>query len=1021
MQFVKDGPDVPDGLIEAHEDGRVVFFCGAGISYPAGLPGFDGLVTGIFTELGATRDSIEDESFNAKRYDATLDALERRFPGHRTAVRKAIPSVLKPRLRLKGAADTHTALLRLSASPSGALRLVTTNFDRIFVHAARKAKISLQSHCAPFLPIPKSSKWDGLVYLHGFLPAKPTDLDLQRLVMTSGDFGLAYLTERWAARFVSELFRNYVVCFAGYSINDPVLRYMMDALAADRLQGEAMPQSYAFADYAPSQKDKSEREWRAKGVVPVLYLNSSKHAAFHKTLQAWSATYSLGTLGRENIVTTYAGAKPLASTVEDDFVGRMLWAISHSSGAPAKRFADLDPVPSLDWLEPLSDQRFKHADLNRFGVPPHAKVNDKLAFSVVERPTPYSLAPRMALFDGYPTPSGWDSVMWQLWRWLCRHLDDPSLIWRFGGGSGTLPSAFAQLLINRLSEIDRLKQSGQEEAFRELLRATPRGIPRPAMRRLWNLFICSRVKSSTRDRNLYDWVNRFKAQGLTNSLKLELRELLRPCISMRRPYVDRLPDSEAWSEDARVSQLVTWELKVEADYAKDALKELKDDPLWKSAQSSLLEEFDRLLSDALDLLSELDGADDKGDRSHWDMPSISPHFQNRGFRDWTVLIELLRDAWSVAYEQGDSRSLTLGDEWWKRKFPLFKRLALYTRTFEFTDASGTWVDWLTKPNSWWLWSIETQREVMRLLALRGSALPPDQLDKLLVAITAGPPREMYVDDLAEDRWKFIQDHGTWIRLAKLKLGGTELGVTAQEVLSALEGSNSSWQLAANERDEFSHWMSGTGDPDFEDQHRAFERAPREMADLMRWLNEPSSEDFWYRDDWRELCKSEFELAAKALVGLAKQNNWPQAAWREALQTWADDTQIKLSWRYLAPVVALMPAETMREIAHSVSWWLETASKAHTGHSTAFESLCRRLVGIEHQDGMQTEKPVSRAINHPIGHVAQAVLNQWTKSRPQDGIGIPANVKQLFNQFLDSDISQFRHARVILCAHVILTC
>ena len=28
MLFVKNGPEVPEHLLEAHEDGRVVFFCG---------------------------------------------------------------------------------------------------------------------------------------------------------------------------------------------------------------------------------------------------------------------------------------------------------------------------------------------------------------------------------------------------------------------------------------------------------------------------------------------------------------------------------------------------------------------------------------------------------------------------------------------------------------------------------------------------------------------------------------------------------------------------------------------------------------------------------------------------------------------------------------------------------------------------------------------------------------------------------------------------------------------------------
>jgi NAD-dependent SIR2 family protein deacetylase len=42
MQFITHGPDIPDALLQAHEEGRVVFFCGAGISYPAGLPGSRG-------------------------------------------------------------------------------------------------------------------------------------------------------------------------------------------------------------------------------------------------------------------------------------------------------------------------------------------------------------------------------------------------------------------------------------------------------------------------------------------------------------------------------------------------------------------------------------------------------------------------------------------------------------------------------------------------------------------------------------------------------------------------------------------------------------------------------------------------------------------------------------------------------------------------------------------------------------------------------------------------------------------
>ena len=81
MQFIKHGPDIPNDLLQAHEDGLVVFFCGAGISYPAGLPGFKGLVDEIYGLVGTTCSPIEQEAYSRGQFDATLDLLERCLPG----------------------------------------------------------------------------------------------------------------------------------------------------------------------------------------------------------------------------------------------------------------------------------------------------------------------------------------------------------------------------------------------------------------------------------------------------------------------------------------------------------------------------------------------------------------------------------------------------------------------------------------------------------------------------------------------------------------------------------------------------------------------------------------------------------------------------------------------------------------------------------------------------------------------------------------------------------------------------
>ena len=1016
MQFIKDGPDIPELLIEAHEDGRVVFFCGAGISYPAGLPGFSGLIDQLYTTLGTVRTSIEEEAYSRKQYDATLDLLERRIPGQRLAVRKALTKILKPKLHRKGATNTHAALLQLAKGRDGAVRLVTTNFDRIFQHLTKRSKPAIPAYPAPFLPIPKNSRWNGLVYLHGLLREKPDEESLQRLVLSSGDFGLAYLTERWAARFVSELFRNYVVCFVGYSINDPVLRYMMDALAADRMLGESTPLAYAFGDYHAGQAPEKRIEWEAKGVTPILYIDSSNHSALHQTLKAWGDTYRDGVQGRERIVVEYAMTRPLASTRQDDFVGRMLWALSHKSGLPAKRFADFDPVPSLDWLKPLCVSCFRQTDLARFGVPPLPKEDDKLTFSLAKRPTPYTHAPWMNLSNNGLNDGNWDEVMHQLGRWLTRHLDDPELVLWVAKQGGQLHNDFGRLLRITLEKLTKLENQGNTEELDRIRSNAAKAIPGPMMRTVWGLLLTGRVKSPSHNWDLPQWVKRLKTNGLTTTLRLELREQLAPRIALHQPFHSARDEGHA-NEPQRLKDLIDWEIVLFTDHIHSLLDDLRQDQAWRSALPQLLQDIQLLLHDALDLMRELGGANDQSDPSHWDLPSISPHRQNHGFRDWAVLIELLREAWLITLEHDPAHARRIVENWLEQPYPTFRRFALFAATYDGISPNGEWVNWLLADEAWWLWSVETQRETMRLLILQSANLPLDVRGRLEVGILAGPPRHMFRADLEPEEWQHLVDHTVWLRLAKIRSSISSLSAEAQTKLDLLTNRYPHWQLATNESDEFSIWSSGTGDPDYEDQ-RQIERAPRKRRDLVNWLQFSQPSRAFHDDDWRDFCREKFSTAACALFALARENKWPIERWRVALQTWSDEKFLKRSWRYLALVVQSMPSEPMLAMAHSISWWLEANARALIQHEVAFLDLCRRLLAIEHQDGMETDRPVQRAINHPVGHVTQALLHYWFRSHPEDGQGLPDDLKPFFTSLCNTQINQYRHGRVLLASNVI---
>lgn len=1028
MQFINQGPDIPDALLQAHEEGRVVFFCGAGISYPAGLPGFKGLVEQIYQLNGTAPNDIERDAFEHGQFDATLDLLERRLPGQQLAVRSKLAQALKPKLRRKGATDTQAALLRLARSREGALRLVTTNFDRIFHVAAKRTGQMFQDYAAPMLPIPKNSRWNGLVYLHGLLPEKTDDTALNRLVVTSGDFGLAYLTERWAARFVSELFRNYVVCFVGYSINDPVLRYMMDALAADRMLGEVTPQAWALGDCEPGQEHRKTIEWEAKGVTPILYTvppGTYDHSALHQTLHAWAETYRDGVQGKEAIVVKHALTRPQESTQQDDFVGRMLWALSDKSGLPAKRFADFNPAPSLDWLlEPFAHEHFGHADLSRFGVQPRDEVDNKLRFSLVRRPAPYDRAPPMLLASGGITGSQWDDVMFHLARWLVRHLDDPRLVIWIAERGGQLHDRWPWLIEHELDRFASLEREGKTSELDEIRLHAPMAIPGTLMCTLWRLLLGGRVKSPWHDPDLYRWKGRLKREGLTATLRLELRELLAPKVVLKKPFRWGEDDSSSADEPTRIKQLVDWELALAADHVHSALRDLADEH-WTSALPLLLDDFQQLLRDALDLLRELGEADDHSDRSHWDLPSITPHWQNRGFRDWVSLIELLRDAWLAVRANDSARATRIAQNWFELPYPTFKRLALFAASQDGCIPPVQWVNWLLADDAWWLWSTDTGREVFRLLVLQGRHLTGTEQQRLETAILAGPPREMYRDDLEEDRWQDLVARSVWLHLAKLNTSGVVLGASAAARLAEISNTYPQWQLATNERDEFSHWMSGTGDPDYEDS-RDVDIAPRKRRELVQWLTKPPPERRpFYEDTWRDVCRTRFFHTLSALCDLAQDGKWPANRWREALQAWAEEGAVVRSWRYAAPLVQTMPDSVLQEIAHGVTWWMEAASKSINCHEDIMVELCCRFMALPidvgtgmTRNGEPINQPVTEAINHPIGHVAQALINLWFKQNPNDSDLLPDDLGPMFTTLCDVQVDRFRHGRVLLGSRLI---
>jgi len=1017
MQFTRNGPDVPERLLQEHEEGRVVFFCGAGISCPAGLPGFEGLVETLHVNLEISPDPTQEATLRAKRYDHAITWLDARPSVGRTAVRKEIARILQPEPSGSNATQVHQDLLILGSDQAGRTRLVTTNFDRLFEHVIGVRGFSTKRHTAPFLPLPKT-RWDGLGYLHGLLPDSPDGEGLEDLVVSSGDFGLAYLTERWAARFVSALLQRFTVCFVGYSLEDPVLRYMMDALAADRLRGEVPREMFAFGSHSKGQAAARAAEWKARNATPILYREYRKHYFLRETLHQWAGTYRDGLRGKSAIVVRHAAMSPNSVLRDDADVRRMLWALSDPSGAPARKFATMDPVPSLAWLGPLNDPCFGHTDLIRFEVPPKAKPDDALHFSLLHRPAPYDLAPRMALVD-WEAPAGeLDTVLDALGVWLIRHLNNADLfLWLITRG-GRLHPKFALRIRRRITELAKLEREGKSRELAEIKDGAPDAIPGPAMRTLWGLFLSGRVKLGTNSRlDLYDWMEDLEREGLTPVLRMKLRDLLRPCVVVRKPY--------RWSSDTEsepeaspaIRDLVDTSLDLVTDHARHILEEHRNTEAWTAALPTLLEDATGLLRDALDLKRMLGDADDRKDWSYITQPSISDHEQNSDVRDWTVLIDLARDAWRATTRQSPDRARRVAEGWSQTPYPLFRRLAFFAAAQEGIVPSGQGLHWLLADEGWWLWSTETHRESLQLVTALAPRLAADERAALQAEILKGPPHSLYKPDLIDERWAEIVDRQVWLRLKKIAQTGAPTDTAPQCRLDELTAQHPDWQLSDDQREEFLVW---SGDPeDLRCPHIVVPRDPDTLTEWLRAESEPVDDWGMGSDGWQECCREDPKAVATALLAVAEEGMWPAARWREAFYQWSRDDLQEATWRQVSSSLVDMPPAALSVVARGMSSWLEKLARVIGEDDTAtYLALCDRILGIDCEETEEGAEPLTQAINHPMGCITTALLHRWYASEPTDRAELTEEARQRFASLCDPDVCKERHGRVVLARHVI---
>lgn len=345
MRFIAGGPDIPDELLVARDSGQVILFCGAGVSQEkARLPSFAGLARKAIESLGAAKDSrarvLLERALaldpvpgvgSLVATDRVFGLLEQEF--EISDVRAAVADAIRPEPDVK--LDAHRVLLDLAAA-RGITRVVTTNFDLLF----EACDPALHSSGPPSLPDPYSDRdFRGVVHLHGRVDATYRHAHDDEFVISSADFGRAYLSVGWATHFIQQLLSRFQVLFIGYTADDPPMQYLLEGL---NLRAGTRNRLYAFQS---GEQSTAIALWEHRGVKAIPFDNSDGFSPLWDTLGAWAERARGGRTWLETVLTRAAPGPEHLAPHERGQVAHML-----SIGEGVGRLAATPEPLGAEWL-----------------------------------------------------------------------------------------------------------------------------------------------------------------------------------------------------------------------------------------------------------------------------------------------------------------------------------------------------------------------------------------------------------------------------------------------------------------------------------------------------------------------------------------------------------------------------------------------------------------------------------------------------------------------------------------------
>ena len=981
-ELVSRGPDIPVGLLNQLDDDRVVFFCGAGVSMGGGsqLPNFRDLLCHVYRENHLPPDEIEREALEDHAYDKVFERLERPERLGPEQVRQSVAACLSK--EPAGPLHMHRDLLSLSLVEGGH-RLVTTNFDNRFREAAREAaglREHLQVHDAPALPVPTHRRWRTLVHLHGRIQPNGRHSEL---VLTSADFGRAYLTEGWAARFVSALFADFTVVFIGYSLSDPVMRYLVDAVATERAKGRDLGGAYAFAGYDPAKTtaESARAEWKARNVEPMPYDEGDDHSLLRRTLRRW-VDIRRDPQSRARIALDGLGKLP-----NEREAARVTWALERPDVArklaQAHPFTDEQDFPKIErWLDV-----FAEAGLLRRAADDPDGTDHPVRVNVVDDGSRSQSPPRLA------------QVTNALARWIARHVHVPQVFgWVVRRGGKVHPELRREVL--------------------DSLADPPRPIP-SRLRLYWMVLLNEQVPDFW---SLLFLEKQYRQAGSAEKRPLEdvLLGTLAPRLtvlpgSSERAVLQRRFDPEA-TPTSPIEDCGHLRVRVGCDRMWPREMTVLREPEFLCRHA---ERITTLLVEALVLLRHDDqvtndpvtGRAQLFHRPHWiaaGTDRVNPR------NAWTRLIDLARDSYFALAKNNRARADALLQRWAQSDEPTCKRLILHALAEDKASEADMADAVLLQGEAPGIWDPYVRNEVLRFLNKAGSRLRPSLVPRIVRAIHAEPG--IGRSDRQEVGPEAL-DPAKVARLVELHLSGAQLD--GESRTRAVEAARARSRSA----------------DDFDEVHRVFspimaevvsgdEQRSRDLlggpsADLRRVLCDESDGLSW--EDLGAVVHRDAARVAKVLRECAERGKHPPAPWTRLM--WhlvsmrREDKAAPDVEDDVLEVLSSAPDELFVNVTTALADFLRAIGDTWDSERESEFRVLWEKTWISAASGVSIDNadPVTQALNHVSGKLAEAAIFRLSKHEPLAQSGLPSSVRFYFDTIATSPDAH--PGRVLLAARL----